>query len=648
MTPEAEIVLHNLRVIEAVNEAMGLPGGINIEDNPEPGGPSQQELDEDEDKRRRFWDLAKRADEIPKTNTISGLMKLVESDPEAVGCLQVRTDAFSLDREPFDNSSWEGWSGEAILSVALLFSSGNADDGTPSADAIKQHFAPLEKYGLYVTESRDAANYRLDAAASAEENRRQLEAAFRADGKCGSALKSAVEEAVENDSHRADDDGGSLHWYATLVLAEPADNNENDEWPCSAPVYKAFLSLLTMPGVENGIDEYGYNASGGGSLRLRQPYFPQDKSPEEIVATARTQAEIIQLAKEWEQAGRRPRLFSGMGKHAPCETTRFLVDGVLPLGHIVELVGASGVGKSTLVHELAVAVGTNRLKEQLGLTWLGQEVTEEKPGGMVALITGEDSSSGIQDRGSKLDPNGEAARLLSIGGDAGAFQEIVGELRSIPDLALVIVDPARTFAEGDENSSEKVSHFFDILRQLAAEKDCTVLVVHHTGKGRSPKSLDDILGKMRGSGVYRDRPRVILGMYRTGRGRLQTWVGLAKWNLLQEQRAFDGARRLDFDPDTLRHLVVSGEMDAEPAAGEPSRSADGEVQDRVVDAVRQYTRDGIEITQTGRRSLFAHSRRHTPSEIGDLTRDRLHNIQESLIAGGRLMIRDGLITAPQA
>ena len=65
--------------------------------------------------------------------------------------------------------------------------------------------------------------------------------------------------------------------------------------------------------------------------------------------------------------------------------------------------------------------------------------------------------------------------------------------------------------------------------------------MHHLQKNANPKSAADVLDLLRGSQVFIDRPRVVIGMYRDGP---YTVAGLAKNNIppnlgmVMEERVF--------------------------------------------------------------------------------------------------------------
>ena len=98
----------------------------------------------------------------------------------------------------------------------------------------------------------------------------------------------------------------------------------------------------------------------------------------------------------------------------------------------------------------------------------------------------------------------------------------------MPNVPLLIVDPARKYIVGDENDTNAVRDFFDALEDFAVEKNSAVIVVHHLQRGTTPKNSNDILDMLSGSQVFADRPRVVIGMYRYNS---HIAVGLAKNNI---------------------------------------------------------------------------------------------------------------------
>jgi hypothetical protein len=120
-------------------------------------------------------------------------------------------------------------------------------------------------------------------------------------------------------------------------------------------------------------------------------------------------------------------------------------------------------------------------------------------------------------------------------------------LHKMPDVAIVVIDPARKYLSGDENDSEIVSEFFEAIEEFAIRKNCGMIVVHHLQKGANPKSAKE---------VFIDRPRVVIGMCRDDK---HTIVGLAKCNIPAHLGMITEDRVFTRDPKTLQLIQLPGE-----------------------------------------------------------------------------------------
>lgn len=236
----------------------------------------------------------------------------------------------------------------------------------------------------------------------------------------------------------------------------------------------------------------------------------------------------------------------------------FIVPGLVPRGSITMLAGSGGVGKSSLAHHLCVMAAIDYEPGEEAPLWLGQRVAIEKCKGICVYFSGEDGPAIINARASMFDPEGRAKRLMfqrAEFGEGVSFKEHLRRLHKIADVPIMVIDPARKFLSGDEEDSGAVSEFFDAIEEFAVKKNTAVIIVHHLQKGASPKSAAEIADAIRGSQVFIDRSRVIIGMRRDG---ANTIVGLAKNNIppnlgmVTEERVFarDAARlQLTWLPD---------------------------------------------------------------------------------------------------
>lgn len=222
----------------------------------------------------------------------------------------------------------------------------------------------------------------------------------------------------------------------------------------------------------------------------------------------------------------------------------FIVPGLVPRGAITLLAATGGTGKSSVAHRLCVLAAMDHEQGAPPPTWLGQPLEIEKCKGISIYFSGEDGPQIVNARAELFDPEGRAKRLMFQRTDFGegvSFAEHMKRLHKIPDVPIVVIDPARKYLTGDENDAGVVSDFFEAIEEFAIRKNSAVVVVHHLQKNANPKSARDVLDLLRGSQVFIDRPRVVIGMYRDGP---YTVAGLAKNNIppnmgmVMEERVF--------------------------------------------------------------------------------------------------------------
>lgn len=240
------------------------------------------------------------------------------------------------------------------------------------------------------------------------------------------------------------------------------------------------------------------------------------------------------------------------------DTLEFLVPGWIPMGGITLIAAAGGTGKSSAAHHLAVMASID-WREDEHPKWLGQPVNKDMCTGINVYFSGEDGPAIINARAALFDPEGRSRRIMFQRTDFGEGQNLstfLRRLKKLPDVPLLVIDPARKYLTGDEDDAGVVSEFFEAIEEFAIDKNAAVVVVHHLAKGSKPQTTREVLDCLRGSQVFIDRPRVVIGMYRDGP---YTVAGLAKNNIppsmgmVMEERVF--AR----DPDSLQLLWLPGE-----------------------------------------------------------------------------------------
>lgn len=241
----------------------------------------------------------------------------------------------------------------------------------------------------------------------------------------------------------------------------------------------------------------------------------------------------------------------------------FLVEGWLPRACVTVVGATGGTGKSSSAHRLAVMCSID-WRDDEEPKWLGMPINKEFAKGLVIYFSGEDSAAIVNARANMIDPDGRSTRLMLQRNDFGTNEEgrkadisdFLERLRKLPDVSLVVIDPARKYLTGDEDDSEIVSNFFEAIEEFAVEKNCGMVVVHHLVKNAHPRDTRDIYDLLRGSQVFIDRPRAVLGMMREGP---YTVVGLSKNNIPPNLGSIQGERLFVRDPDRLDLIQLPGE-----------------------------------------------------------------------------------------
>ncbi|MBM3618832.1 MAG: hypothetical protein FJX23_09885, partial [Alphaproteobacteria bacterium] len=132
-----------------------------------------------------------------------------------------------------------------------------------------------------------------------------------------------------------------------------------------------------------------------------------------------------------------------------------------------------------------------------------------------------------------------------------------------PEVSLVVIDPARKYLTGDEDDASVVSEFFEAIEEFAINRNAAMVVVHHLAKGAKPTHVSDIYDLLRGSQVFIDRPRVVIGMYREGP---YVVAGLSKNNIPPQLGMVQGERIFARDAEHLELVQLPGEAGSRIAA----------------------------------------------------------------------------------
>jgi hypothetical protein len=308
---------------------------------------------------------------------------------------------------------------------------------------------------------------------------------------------------------------------------------------------------------------------------------------------------------------------------------QFLVEGLIAKNVITMLAGAEKHGKSTLALQLAVAVAKRESH------WLGLPLNVSP--GLVVFLSGEDPEELVRQR-VELMTDGDVPLLLWVS-QAGTLDDLIEQIGDKP-IALLCVDPARKYLDGDEDGSDAVSKFFTKLEELARAKNAPVVVQHHLKRNAMPQSIDDIPMLIRGSQVWLDRPRAILGLLRRRDG---STFGICKRNGIPlhnfpASSTVSRSLRLQFDTAAHRHDLIEN---VAKTAEQPV--VDEEAKHAVLAAARRLLGEGVHITRTGRTELHAYK----SAELEGLTRAAIRAAVDALVEEGKLVNDDGVIKLPE-
>lgn len=94
-----------------------------------------------------------------------------------------------------------------------------------------------------------------------------------------------------------------------------------------------------------------------------------------------------------------------------------------------------------------------------------------------------------------------------------AVDRIAALAAQVPDLRLIVIDPASRFRGGEENSNEDATRFVEALENLARQTSATVMLAHHANKN-SASTGEVSQGASRGASALTDGLRWQMNMNR--------------------------------------------------------------------------------------------------------------------------------------
>lgn len=224
----------------------------------------------------------------------------------------------------------------------------------------------------------------------------------------------------------------------------------------------------------------------------------------------------------------------------------WLVESVIPFGRGGVFAAPGDTGKGMLLVDLAVKVAT---PEPPGMDMnppmaFGHLVARR---GAVVILSAEDDTDELHRRVLALHPDmaPEAGARLHIlpypdmtgrsptymAGDANKvdatqeFRDVYAEMKAIPDLALVVLDPLSAFASVDMTAASSSQQIGNAVDKLAKDLGCTIIAAHHLTKGdrRYPiETAADARHAIGGAGQLLNALRFAYAMWAPGEDKERT------------------------------------------------------------------------------------------------------------------------------
>jgi hypothetical protein len=341
---------------------------------------------------------------------------------------------------------------------------------------------------------------------------------------------------------------------------------------------------------------------------------------------------------------------------------QWLIGGVIPR-KVAGLIAAAGdTGKSFTALELCLQVTRGPTR--------GFNLEQPIFGGLVqsygaaVLITAEDGHGSVHRRLRALDPDGllqakrkhpfYAVALPDAGGPfpivaeergkvvaTPQFDALRQQLRAIPDLALVVLDPLQCFVHADVNADPQAAALvMAMLNMLAAETGATVLATHHVRKEKeAPTSAQEARHLIRGSSALVDQSRVAVVLWTPDE---------------PEVRKVCKAMEADYAPNAVVHGAVVKSNDGASRerwtllrgptgmlrdithALRSRRAPTAELVEALVQAIASAAKAGRPYTKTGVNGLYER-RSELGDTFADIAKHQLAKLADDLLQAGTVV-----------
>ncbi|MCA3245614.1 MAG: AAA family ATPase [Azospirillum sp.] len=288
---------------------------------------------------------------------------------------------------------------------------------------------------------------------------------------------------------------------------------------------------------------------------------------------ARVSAAAVRLGWNWPSVARYLE-----SKDRPAPRIEFAVDRLLLRQAVSILVGAPGIGKSTVALQIALDVA-------LGRSVLGT-MTVPPSDGLVIYFSGEDTEAVLSERLDQMLAGAVFPERLIFNCQSGPIDRLLAAYDGA-DVSLVIIDTAARYTQGSVSDGGHVRAFLGPIDDFAKRTNCAVLIIHHVnkpGKSGPPRNAEAVRASMKGSGEFYSAPRVFIAWFEAGADRV---LQVAKANVLPTTPMQREPLRLSYDRATGLHAPTLDQAlpvrarpaaarragDQRPVPGDPAPSA---------------------------------------------------------------------------
>ena len=217
---------------------------------------------------------------------------------------------------------------------------------------------------------------------------------------------------------------------------------------------------------------------------------------------------------------------------------QWLCEGTIPQGVPALFAAMGGVGKSFISLDLALEIAATVANGDRKRRVMGGEVVAR---GSVVVLSAEDGRDSIHRRLQSIDPgsrreeaNGKVfivpmpevgGPMPLVTGDRGEFKRtpqfhaLIEQLRAVPDLKLIIIDPLQAFVTADITKDPAAGQYmWSAFAQVCAETGATVIACHHMRKEGMSRidSSDTAREAIRGSTALIDGARASYALWSEG------------------------------------------------------------------------------------------------------------------------------------